>query len=232
MIAGNHDEALAYDGVRFASTVSPSDFADFLNANLAHEWIERAGKLAVRLFAQRAARALLPRRAAGRAWRLSARRPARASCAETGDWNDPACLTDFVWTRAHPKARKKLPNRFSRGSQFGYEDFAAFCALSAELGTAGHAHGARPRPCRGALRGLSRLSRASGAHDRRPVAPPRRESFGPYERVPTIARCVRGRASPGVPAAHPGRHDPRGLSGSIAPRGRPRTSETIQEPQR
>ena len=51
VIAGNHDEALSYDGVRFASSVSPSDFADFLNANLAHEWIERAGKLAVRLFA-------------------------------------------------------------------------------------------------------------------------------------------------------------------------------------
>ena len=57
LIAGNHDEALSYDGVRFASSVSPSDFADFLNANLAHEWIERAGKLAVRLFA-RAPRAL------------------------------------------------------------------------------------------------------------------------------------------------------------------------------
>ena len=54
--------------------------------------------------------------------------------AETGDWNDPACLSDFVWTRAHPKARRKMPNRFSRGSQFGYEDFAAFCALSARLG--------------------------------------------------------------------------------------------------
>jgi hypothetical protein len=29
------------------------------------------------------------------------------------------------------KARKKMPNRFSRGSQFGHEDFADFCALSA-----------------------------------------------------------------------------------------------------
>ena len=57
ILAGNHDEALSYDGVRFASSVEPSDFADLLNANLAHEWIERAGKLAVRLFA-RAPRAL------------------------------------------------------------------------------------------------------------------------------------------------------------------------------
>jgi hypothetical protein len=42
---------------------------------------------------------------------------------ENANWNDPACLSDFVWTRAHPTARKKFPNRFSRGSQFGYEDF-------------------------------------------------------------------------------------------------------------
>lgn len=51
VIAGNHDEALSYDRRHFASSVSPSDFSDFLNANLAHEWIERAGKVAVRLIA-------------------------------------------------------------------------------------------------------------------------------------------------------------------------------------
>ena len=39
-------------GSRFASTVSPSDFADFLNANLAHEWIVRAAKVAIRVTAQ------------------------------------------------------------------------------------------------------------------------------------------------------------------------------------
>ena len=32
----------------------------------------------------------------------------------------------FNAARAHPTARKKLPNRYSRGSQFGFEDFAAF----------------------------------------------------------------------------------------------------------
>ena len=118
VIAGNHDEALSYDGVRFASSVAPSDFADFLNANLAHEWIERAGKLAVRLFA-RAPRALFfpdGLLIAHGGFPLVDLHP---RLAETGEWNDPLCLSDFVWTRAHPKARKKLPNRFSRGSQFG-----------------------------------------------------------------------------------------------------------------
>lgn len=51
VIAGNHDEALSYDSVRFTSSVLPSDFADFLNANVADDWIQRAGKVALRLTA-------------------------------------------------------------------------------------------------------------------------------------------------------------------------------------
>lgn len=45
IIAGNHDEARPRDGSRLASSVSPSNFSDSLNANLAHEWIVRTGKL-------------------------------------------------------------------------------------------------------------------------------------------------------------------------------------------
>ena len=118
VIAGNHDEALSYDGNRFASSVSPSDFADFLNANLAHEWIERAGKLAVRLTAQAPRALFFPDGllVAHGGFPLS---DLHQQLGETGDWNDPACLSDFTWARAHPKARKKMPNRFSRGSQFG-----------------------------------------------------------------------------------------------------------------
>ena len=133
VIAGNHDEALSYDGSRFASSVSPSDFADFLNANLAHEWIVRAGKLALRLTAH-APRALFFPDGLLVAHGGFPLGDLHAALAASGDWNDPACLSDFVWTRAHPKARRKMPNRFSRGSQFGYEDFADFCALSARLG--------------------------------------------------------------------------------------------------
>jgi len=60
VIAGNHDEALTCDGNRFASSVSPSDFADFLNANLADEWIRRAGRLAIRWTAHAARALFLP----------------------------------------------------------------------------------------------------------------------------------------------------------------------------
>ena len=51
VVAGNHDDALHFTWEHFTATVSPSDFTDFLNAHLAHEWITRTGKLAVRLFA-------------------------------------------------------------------------------------------------------------------------------------------------------------------------------------
>jgi hypothetical protein len=200
LIAGNHDEALGYDGARFTATVSPSDFSSFLNANLAHEWIARAGKLAVRLF-ERAPRALfLPDGllVAHGGFPLA---DLHAELRATGDWNHPQCLSDFVWTRAHPKARRKLPNRVSRGSQFGHEDFGAFCAVAAELG----------RPVTHLVRGHDHVEErwavfpAYAAHPvLTTVALSRRlprELFGPYVRVPTVARWVAG-ALPQVHRLH------------------------------
>jgi hypothetical protein len=191
LVAGNHDEALGYDGARFSSTVTPSDFADFLNAHLAHEWVVRAGKVAVRLF-ERAPRALFFPDGLLVAHGGFPLVDLHAELAETGDWNAPQCLQDFVWTRAHPRARKKLPNRTSRGSQFGHEDFAAFCALSATLG----------RPVTHFVRGHDHVDEryeiypAYAAHPvLTTVALSRRlprEAFGPYERVPTVARWVPG----------------------------------------
>ncbi|HYO93973.1 MAG TPA: metallophosphoesterase [Polyangiaceae bacterium] len=191
VIAGNHDEALSYNGSRFASSVSPSDFADFLNANLAHEWIERAGKLALRLTAHAPRALFFPDGllVAHGGFPLVDLHPALAA---TGDWNHPTCLSDFVWGRAHPKARRKLPNRFSRGSQFGYEDFADFCALSARLG----------RPVTHMARGHDHVEERYAiypAYREHPllttVALSRRlnrERFGPYERAPTLARVLPG----------------------------------------
>jgi hypothetical protein len=191
LIAGNHDEALDFDGVRFGSTVNPGDFAEFLNANLAHEWIERAGKLAVRLFAHVPRAVFFPDGllAAHGGFPLV---DLHDKLLQTGDWNDPACLTDFVWSRAHPKARKKLPNRYARGSQFGYEDFAAFCRLSAVLG----------RPVTHMLRGHDHVDERYAIYPAYRATPVLttvalsrrlpREGFGPYERAPTLARYVKG----------------------------------------
>jgi calcineurin-like phosphoesterase family protein len=189
VIAGNHDEALSYDGRRFASTVSPSDFADFLNANLAHEWIVRAGKLAVRLTAH-APRALFFPDGLLVAHGGFPLLDLHAALLESGDWNAPACLSDFVWARMHPKARRKMPNRFSRGSQFGYEDFADFCELSARLG----------RPVTHLVRGHDHVEERYAiypAYQAHPVLTTvalsrrlPRERFGAYERAPTLARVV------------------------------------------
>jgi len=205
LLAGNHDEALGYNGARFTATVAPSDFSDFLNENLAHEWIGRAGKLAVRIVAHAPRALFFPDGllAAHGGFPLT---DLHQRLAETGDWNDPHCLTDFVWTRAHPRARKKLPNRTSRGSQFGYEDFAAFCALSATLGrpvthmVRGHDHVDERYEIYPAYAATPVLTTV--ALSRRLV----RELFGAFIRVPTIARWVRG-SLPQVYRLHiPGQH--------------------------
>ncbi|MBA2355361.1 MAG: metallophosphoesterase [Luteitalea sp.] len=191
LLAGNHDEALGYNGARFTATVSPSDFSDLLNANLAHEWIGRTGKLAVRLVAQAPRALFFPDGllAVHGGFPLT---DLHEALAQTGNWNHPQCLTDFVWSRAHPRARRKMPNRTTRGSQFGYEDFAAFCALSATLG----------RPVTHMVRGHDHVDEryeiypayadhpvlTTVALSRRLV----RELFGPFVRVPTVARWVRG----------------------------------------
>jgi hypothetical protein len=200
LLAGNHDEALGYSGSRFTATVSPSDFADFLNENLAHEWINRAGKLAVRIAAN-APRALFFPDGLLAVHGGFPLRDLHTHLGESRDWNDPQCLTDFVWTRAHPRARKKMPNRSSRGSQFGYEDFAAFCALSAAL----------DRPVTHMIRGHDHVEEryeSYPAYSGTPVLTTNamcrrlaRELFGPFVRVPTVARWVRG-SMPGVYRLH------------------------------
>jgi hypothetical protein len=191
VLVGNHDEALSYDGTRFASSVSPGDFAEFLNANIAHEWIERAGKLAVRFFGQAPHALFLPDGLllAHAGFPLT---DLHLKLEETGEWNNPACLSDFTWTRAHPTARKKMPNRFTRGSQFGREDFAAFCELAARMGrpithmVRGHDHGEDRYITYPAYTSYPMLTTVALSR-RLP-----RETFGPYERVPTLARYVPG----------------------------------------
>ena len=200
IVAGNHDEALQYTGDRFTATVIPFDFTDFLNAHLAHEWITRAGKVAVRLFATVPRALFLPDGLLvthGGFPLVDLHADLRA----TGDWNDPRCLSDFTWTRAHPRARRKMPNRTTRGSQFGHEDFATFCALSTELG----------RPVTHMVRGHDHVDERYEiypAYAEHPVLTTvalsrrlDRESFGAFERVPTIARWVPG-ALPQVHRLH------------------------------
>jgi hypothetical protein len=193
IVAGNHDEALSYADGRFQSSVLPSDFTGWLNeqAQAGHPWAERLGKVIVRFF-RRAPRALFFPDGLLAAHAGIPHTDLHAELAETGDWNDPRVLTDFVWLRAHPRARKRIPNRTTRGSEFGREDFAAFCALATRMG----------RPVGRMIRGHDHVEErfavfpAWAAH---PVLTINtlshrlpREVFGSYERVPVVARWVRG----------------------------------------
>lgn len=191
LLAGNHDEALSYDGERFASATIPGDFADWLNLRSADEWTRRAGQAAIGLFTKAPRALFFPDgllAAHGGVPLVDLHEGLKAS----RNWNDPACLADFVWTRAHPTARRKLPNRFSRGSQFGYEDFSDFCALATELG----------RPVTHMVRGHDHVEERFAvypAYGRNPILTTvalsrrlMRESLGGPARVPTVARYVHG----------------------------------------
>ena len=191
IMAGNHDEALGYDGTQFTSSVWPSDFSDFLNSSAGDEWITRAGKLAISFFALAPRALFFPDGlfVAHGGFPLVDLHP---QLQNTGEWNDPACLSDFVWTRAHPTARKKLPNRFSRGGQFGFEDFDAFCSLAGSLG----------RPVSHMVRGHDHVEQRFAvypAYRAHPILTTvalsrrlSREFLGPFERAPTVARFVEG----------------------------------------
>jgi hypothetical protein len=191
VIAGNHDEALSFDGARFASSVSPSDFADHLNEAGTDEWTTRLGKLVIRLTAHAPRALFFPHGllVTHGGFPLVDLHPALEA---TGNFSAPACLVDFVWVRMHPKARRKLPNRFSRGSQFGYEDFADFCALCARLG----------RPITHLVRGHDHEEARYAsypAYQAHPVLTTvalsrrlPREQLGAYERSPTLVRIVPG----------------------------------------
>ncbi|HEV2131397.1 MAG TPA: metallophosphoesterase family protein [Longimicrobiaceae bacterium] len=191
VLAGNHDEALTYRDGGFHSSVLPSDFTDWLNAHADDPWITRLGKLIIAFFA-RAPRALFFPDGLLATHGGIPHTDLHPELEETGDWNDPRVLQDFVWTRAHPRARKRIPNRTTRGSEFGREDFEAFCDLATRLG----------RPVERMVRGHDHVEERFAlfpAYVRNPVLTINtlshrlpREVFGPYERVPTIARLIPG----------------------------------------
>jgi hypothetical protein len=196
-IAGNHDVAL---GMRsepdrvFSSSVSPSDFADFLNDRRDDAEITEVGRLVVQ-FLQTAPRALfLPDGliAAHAGVPLTMRWEHINTIA---DLERDDCLQDFTWTRAHERARKKIPNPTSKTSEFGFEDFSAFCEfVQSTLGikaariVRGHDHyetgySIYPKWTRHQCITVNTMSR------RLP-----RDPFGTFHRTPCVARWVPGKA--------------------------------------
>jgi len=191
VVAGNHDEALRHQDGVFTSSVLPSDFTDWLNANPDHPWAARLGRVIVAFF-ERAPRAIFLPDGLLVAHGGVPHTDLHAELEASGEWNDPRVLQDFVWLRAHPRARRRIPNRTTRGSEFGREDFEAFCALATRLG----------RPVARMVRGHDHVEERFAvfpAYETNPVLTINtlshrlpREVFGSYERAPVVARWVRG----------------------------------------
>lgn len=138
-IAGNHDVAFSCTAQgEFASVVKPAELLDDLNANdLFAGTRRRIGRFFIDM-AQRLPRALLfpdGLLATHGGFPLVDLHAQGQACADEPaylDWlNSDPCLNDFTWTRIH-RLPRKMPNRYSSGSEYGYLDFEAFCDLKPE----------------------------------------------------------------------------------------------------
>lgn len=193
LLVGNHDVALSFDetAAAFSSDVEPGDLADALNA-MQDQRAVAAARAFVRLVA-RAPRALfLPDGT------LAAHGGVPQSDLWTGlttpaDLDGRFCRDDFVWCRAHERAKRRLPSRGLRGAEFGREDFAEFCALASErLGLPtgrmlrGHDH-FEQRFCLYELYAANPIVGVNAMCRRL-----ERELFGPPARRPVVARWRAG----------------------------------------
>lgn len=188
-VVGNHDVALQYrhEAGTFWSLVSPADFVEFLNSN-ENPLVREVGQFAVDFFAAAPRAIFLPDGliVTHGGVPLGSRTP---GLKQRGDLESQECLQDFVWTRAHERARKKIPNPTSKTSEFGFEDFSAFCdvatnvlGIPAKRIIRGHdhyeaGHSIYERWTRNQCVTINTLSRRLDG-----------DSFGPFERTPCVAR--------------------------------------------
>lgn len=189
LLAGNHDEGLQFDGKSFSSLVQPSEFAAWLNQ---HRQARAFGEALIATVRQTPRALFLPDGllVTHGGFPLRDRWDAITTLA---DLNTAECLQDFVWTRASETARTKIPNRASKGCQFGYDDFSEFCEL---------ATGILSRPVQRMVRGHDHVEDRWMVYPRYVANPVltintlghrlQREVFGPYERTACVARWVPG----------------------------------------
>ncbi len=193
LIAGNHDEALSLGQGGYSSGVSPAEFSDWINHHASGRGVGPGAELFRSVFAQ-APRAVFLDDGLFVAHGGFPHTDLHASILTKQDLERPECLQDFVWTRASQRAPRKLPNRSSRGCQFGYLDLADFCTLAQHV---------LDRPVNCLIRGHDH---AEDRFDLHPAYLPNRlitlntlshrlgrEAGGPYARTPCIARRRKGR---------------------------------------
>ena len=192
VIAGNHDESLRFDDVekKFISTVTPAEFCEWLNAENRRSRL-LVGATIIKLI-ELSPRAILLDDGLLIAHGGVPHSDLQQSFANDPNFlNDDKCLQDFVWTRAHDTAKRRIPNRSSKGCSFGIEDFDGFCDSASRL---------LGKPIRRMVRGHDHVEERYKVHEHYKKHPlltinamsyRKRDMFGPYVRVPCVARWIR-----------------------------------------
>jgi len=190
-IVGNHDTSLTCttaETVTFSSSVSPSDFADFLNSKSDDPTVSKIGQLAVDFFKAAPRAIFMPDGlvAVHGGVPLGTR---NSILQKPADLERSECLQDFTWTRAHERARKKIPNPTSKTSEFGFEDFTIFCE---------HVSKTLDIPTKRMIRGHDHFEAGHSTYERWSLnqcvtvntlsrrLP--RDPFGTFDRTPCVAR--------------------------------------------
>jgi hypothetical protein len=144
MVAGNHDVELSHSRKKgFYSDVKPCEFADWLNEQSEDSVWPRLGRAAIEFFKRMPRAIFMP----------DGLLIAHGGVPHTDlpvksfeQLNESPYLQDFVWTRAHERAIKRIPNRTSKGCSFGVKDFNQFCKQATK-------HALGDHPVRRMLRG-------------------------------------------------------------------------------
>jgi len=131
LIAGNHSHEMTFDGTRFLSGVSPSDFTDFLNDHKGEQPWSELGQVAAAVHRQIPRALFLPDGLLAAHGGIP--HPHFHPSLTTRDaFNQPNILLQFAWNRAHPRMRQRFFDPCCRDQEFGFQDFDAFCKLMDE----------------------------------------------------------------------------------------------------
>ncbi len=141
VLPGNHDEDISYDestGV-FRSGVSPAEYVDWLNKQVAAAGADSSAAEAVRLgqafvrFLRNRPRAIFLPDGTFLSHGGMPHTDRLEGFTTVADLSKPDYLQDFVWLRASANSPRKRPNRSTRGCEFGYEDLARFCEKASQV---------------------------------------------------------------------------------------------------
>jgi hypothetical protein len=189
IIPGNHDIDLQWDekAAGFRVSIEPAEYCERLSSLLrsngpgVSEQVEFA-KLLINFWQGRPKAAILPDGTL-LAHGGFPHTDMQGALRTPADLARPYCLSDFLWARIAETSRKR-PNRGNRGHEFGWETFAQFCKVTAQIGVP---------PVKRFIRG----------HDH--VAA-RWQSYPDYSEFPVITINAMGRRMDGEPDPVDGPH--------------------------